>query len=64
MGLFWDLLQQSQIGETRGRTESLEARVRQLEQEMDHARQLIHDLVNVLERRFGEDIDRDGRVGS
>lgn len=63
MGLFWDLLQQSQIGETRGRAESLEVRVHQLEREMDHARQLIHDLVNVLERRFGEDIDRDGRVG-
>lgn len=63
MGLFWDLLQQSQISETRGRASNLEERVARLEAELDHARQVIHDLVSVLEQRFGEDLDKDGRVG-
>ena len=63
MGLFWDLMQQSQISEQRGRAESLEERVNQLENGLYETRQLLHKLVSILEREYGKDIDGDGRVG-
>ena len=63
MGLFWDLMQQSQISEQRGRAESLEQRVHQLERELHQTRQLLHKLVTLLEREYGKDIDGDGQVG-
>jgi hypothetical protein len=47
MGLFWDLIQHSQISNQRESHESLEERVRYLE---------------TLETHFGRDIDGDGRV--
>ena len=63
MGLFWDLLQQSQISEQRGQADNLDARVRQLEGELQRVQRTLHDLVLLLEERFGEDIDRDGKIG-
>ena len=63
MGLFWDLLQQSQISEQRGKADNLDARVRQLEGELRRVQRTLHDLVVLLEERFGEDIDRDGKIG-
>lgn len=63
MGLFWDLIQQSQISETRGRAESLEARVSELERQLRHTQRTLHELVMVLEKHFGQDLDRDGRIG-
>ena len=63
MGLFWDLIQQSQISEQRGRADSLEERVNQLENELYETRQLLHKLVSILEKEYGKDIDGDGRVG-
>ena len=63
MGLFWDLLQQSQISEQRGKTDNLDARVRQLEGELHRVQRTLHNLVVLLEERFGEDIDRDGKIG-
>jgi len=63
MGLFWDLMQQSQISDQRGRAESLEQRVRQLENGLAETRQLLHKLVSILEKEYGKDVDGDGRVG-
>lgn len=63
MGLFWDLLQQSQISEQRGNADNLDARVRQLEGELQRTQRTLHNLVVLLEERFGEDIDRDGKIG-
>ena len=63
MGLFWDLMQQSQISKQRDRTEDLGARVRTLESELQRTQRTLHDLVILLEKRFGEDIDRDGKIG-
>ena len=63
MGLFWDLLQQSQISEQRGKADNLDARVRQLEGELQRVQRTLHNLVVLLEERFGEDIDRDGKIG-
>ena len=63
MGLFWDLMQQSQISDQRGRADSLEGRVRQLEQSLQETRQVLHKLISTLEREYGKDLDGDGRVG-
>ena len=63
MGLFWDLMQQSQISDQRGKADDLDVRVRQLEGQLQRTQQTLHDLVVLLEKRFGEDIDRDGKIG-
>lgn len=63
MGLFWDLMQQSQISEQRERAGSIEGRVHQLESELRDTRQILSELVSILENEYGRDIDGDGQVG-
>lgn len=63
MGLFWDLMQQSQLSSQNERTDSVENRVERLEGELRETRQLLHKLISVLEREYGKDLDGDGRVG-
>lgn len=63
MGLFWDLIQHGQIREARGKAESLDGRVAQLESELQRTNETLMSLLRVLEERFGEDLNRDGRVG-
>ena len=63
MGLFWDLMQQSQISSQSDRTGSLENRVQQLEMELANTRVLLKQLIVKLEENFGQDFDGDGRVG-
>lgn len=63
MGLFWDLIQQSQIDEQANRASSLDDRVAKLEASLGETRQLLQRLLERLEENLGEDIDKDGRVG-
>jgi len=63
MGLIWDLIQHSQINETRVRASSLEDRVARLENELQRTNEALIRLLQALERRFGEDLDSDGRIG-
>ena len=63
MGLFWDLIQQSQIQEQKTQTSSLEQRVAYLEQELLNTRKLLMNTLRVLEEHVGKDIDNDGRIG-
>ncbi len=63
MGLFWDLMQQSQIADQRKRASTLQDRVTQLEESLDETRQLLRLLLERLEQHLGEDIDKDGRTG-
>jgi hypothetical protein len=63
MGFFWDLMQQSKLNEHENRAETLERRVAWLEAELGRTRTLLRDVIARLEERFGEDLDRDGRVG-
>ena len=63
MGLFWDLMQQSQISEHKERADSLEDQVMRLENELLRTRCLLHKVIVTLENEFGKDIDGDGRVG-
>lgn len=63
MGLFWDLIQQNQISNQQRHAENLEERVAWLEREADRTHELLQRLLQVLEDRFGQDIDGDGRIG-
>ena len=63
MGLFWDLIQQSQIADQRNTAASLEQRVATLERQLHETRKLQSRLLELLEDHFGRDIDGDGKVG-
>jgi hypothetical protein len=63
MGLFWDLMQQSQISHHADRTASVEQRLEQAEAEIGRMGALIRDLVATLETHLGTDLNQDGRVG-
>ena len=63
MGLFWDLMQQSQISEQSDRAQSLESRISSLENELYQTRVILYKLIVKLEEKFGEDIDGDGKIG-
>jgi len=63
MGLFWDLIQQSQISEQKHASQSLEERVTALETQLCETRTLQRRLLEILETHFDRDIDGDGRVG-
>jgi hypothetical protein len=63
MGLFWDLIQHGQISHAHDRSSSLEQRVDTLELEIQMTNDTLMKLLHVLETRFGDDLDGDGRVG-
>jgi hypothetical protein len=63
MGLIWNLIQHNQISETRGRADSLEQRVGALENQLQRTNEVMVRLLKALERRFGDDLDGDGRIG-
>lgn len=63
MGFLWDLIQHNQIQDQRRHAGTLEARVTKLEEELLQTRTLLQTLLERLEARLGEDIDKDGRVG-
>ena len=63
MGLFWNLIQQSQISEQNKNTATLEQRVYYLEEELRRTQKLLSDTLRVLEEHTGKDINQDGRVG-
>ncbi len=63
MGLFWDLIQQSQISEQHNQTTSLEQRVANLESALSQTQRTLHNLVVILEKEYGKDIDGDGQIG-
>jgi hypothetical protein len=63
MGFLWDLIQHNQIQDQRRQSDTLDARVRRLEEELLQTRQLLRTLLERLEAKFGEDLDKDGRIG-
>lgn len=63
MGLFWDLVQQSQIEDQKKEAESLEERVQHLETELERTQNLLIKTLKVLEESTNTDIDGDGQVG-
>ena len=63
MGLIWDLIQQGQIDDSKRRAETVEERIVQLESELRRTNDTLVSLLRALERRFGEDLDGDNRIG-
>jgi len=63
MGLFWDLVQQSQISDQQEKADSLEQRVAYLEDQLQKTQQLLVSTLEVLEKHTGKDIDGDGQIG-
>ncbi|NVJ64379.1 MAG: hypothetical protein HWD84_09150 [Flavobacteriaceae bacterium] len=63
MGLFWDLVQQSQISDQQSRADSLEERVAYLEDELHKTKVLLIKTLKALEEHTGKDIDGDGKTG-
>lgn len=63
MGLFWDLIQQSEIEEQKGKADSLEERVKELEKELASTKALLLKTLHILEERSGKDINNDGIIG-
>jgi hypothetical protein len=63
MGFLWDLIQHSQIEEQGRRAGDLESRVVRLEDELARTRQILGEALTRLEKKLGEDLDRDGRIG-
>ena len=63
MGLFWDLIQQSELEEQKGKADSLEERVNELEKELSATKALLLKTLRVLEERSGQDINDDGKIG-
>jgi hypothetical protein len=62
MGLFWDLIQQSQIQNQQSAADSLEDRVAKLENQLHEMQQTQLSLLRTLEKNFGRDFDGDGQV--
>lgn len=63
MGLFWDLVQQSQIEDQKDQAESLEERVEHLENDLQETKVLLIKTLKALEKAIGQDIDGDGVAG-
>ncbi len=63
MGLFWDLIQQSELDEQKGKADSLEERVSKLETELSNTKALLLKTLHVLEEQSGTDINEDGQIG-
>ena len=63
MGLFWDLIQQSELENQKGKAESLEERVALLETELSTTKALLLKTLHILEKSSGLDINDDGKIG-
>lgn len=63
MGLFWNLIQQSQIQDHKSKADTLEVRIRNLEWELANTRELLIKTLKILEEQSGKDINGDGKIG-
>ncbi len=63
MGLFWNLIQQGQLGRHETKVTTLEGRVAYLERELQRTQDLLVKTLKVLEEVSGKDYDGDGKIG-
>lgn len=68
--MLWDIIQQVQISNRRAESETLESRalsvdrrIQRMEEELLKTRDQLRRLTEVLEQRFGEDLNTDGKIG-
>ena len=64
MGDFRAQLRRWRNEEHRPLTGTLEARVHVLEERLRHTQEMVNRLVDILEHRFGEELDDDIHIGS
>ncbi len=63
MGLFWNLIQQSQIGHHAEQMGGLESRVAYLENELKRTQEILRETLKILEEVSDRDLDGDGIIG-
>jgi uncharacterized coiled-coil protein SlyX len=63
MGALWEIVQTGLLYGQKRNTDSLEDRIRTLENELQSTQNTLRALVHKLEEMRGEDIDQDGRIG-
>ncbi|MFC4269062.1 MULTISPECIES: hypothetical protein [Polaribacter] len=63
MGIFWDLIQQSEIQEQSKKAKNLEERVLILEKELSETKTVLKKTLMALENYLEKDIDGDGKTG-
>lgn len=63
MGLFWNLIQQSQISQQHHKSLSIEQRVDNLEEELRNTQELLVKTLKALEEYTNQDINGDGKIG-
>ena len=63
MGIFWDLLQEEELEKQQAQTNSVEERVKGLEEDLAHTKALLKKTLIALETHLVKDIDGDGRAG-
>ena len=63
MGIFWDLLQQDELEKQQEQADSVEDRVKHLEEELASTKILLKKTLIALETHLVQDIDGDGKTG-
>lgn len=63
MGIFWELLQQSEIEKQQDKANGLEDRIGFLEKELKDTKTLLKKTLIALEEHLQKDIDGDGKTG-
>jgi len=63
MGIFWDLMQQDELNKQQKQADSLEDRVKLLENELAQTKELLKKTLSALETYTSKDIDGDGKLG-
>jgi bisphosphoglycerate-dependent phosphoglycerate mutase len=63
MGVLWEVVQTGLMYGQKRQSDSVEDRVRALEDQLQLTQNTLRALVKKLEEMRGEDIDRDGRIG-
>ena len=63
MGIFWDLLQQDELEKQQEQADSIDDRVKLLEEELANTKALLKKTLIALETHLVQDIDGDGKTG-
>ncbi|MDT0540156.1 MULTISPECIES: hypothetical protein [Croceitalea] len=63
MGIFWDLLQENELEKQQKQADSIEERVKELENQLANTKTLLKKTLEALELHLNKDIDGDGQTG-
>ncbi|HKL39540.1 MAG TPA: hypothetical protein VJ894_02625 [Cryomorphaceae bacterium] len=63
MGIFWDLMQEDKLEKQQEKADSVEERVKHLEEELASTKALLRKTLIALETHLVKDIDGDGKTG-